>query len=345
MLRHQSALLATAVIVIALSSSATASTDGIANCSIIPAPAASSNYYSPPQACIDADPSVRACLTTFQTCASVNVSDCNAVSECMAAKLACLEGTVSIDGNCTVWLTNINNAALYLAAGGAYRGSTLEAACFHAACSSISAVAPRCPVNLSSLCSAPNFDPATRAPGQAKFSITFGGQGWVDLLNSIERGSTKYKELEVAVTKGLARLLAILEYLITILDMRAGSLVVDFIVNDNSITVDQIRASLRAASENSTLASSLFTELARVSGLPIEVTGFGVEDPSTPAPSPPPTDPSEASCDSGCVAGVIVGIIAFVIILAIITVMVLRKPGDDNLATREPVEATGVSRV
>ena len=285
------------------------------NCSAIPQPAGSGNYYMPPKACVDTDASVRACITAFSDCVKVGKT-CGAVNTCFAGRVACLIGTKSSSPNCTQWSSALDNAGLYLIAGGSYKDSTLERACEYGLCQGAkeavrlnltAANGDVCPVNFSSACMAPNFEAPTRAPGQAKFSIVFGGAAWTEVLKNAPKGSAEYKKLETAIGKGLAKLLGVLEHLITILDFRIGSLVVDFIVNDDSITPEAITAKIAEVKADPTLAGSTFSELATVSGVAIEVSGGGQADTDAPTPAGTTTAaPASAGAFSAIVAVVAV---------------------------------------
>lgn len=287
-MRVQSALFLALVVLVA----AAAANDNN-NCSAVQSPSSNVNFYMPSKDCVDSDASLRACFQLFTTCVTVPNLPCTALDACWTAKMRCIEGTVTTSSNCTSWYNSLSNMKLYLLADGAYTGSNLEAACKYGYCNAAEEAWRRqlrtpsgnvCGVNFSSVCVAPNFDPATRGPNTAKFTVTFGGD-WVALLANATKGSAQYRELEVALAKGLSRILEILEYLITIIDIRTGSLVVDFIVEGDNVNVAALTSRLLAAKDDPTLLASAFAELSAISGFPITITGVSVEDPSTPAPT------------------------------------------------------------
>lgn len=267
------------------------------NCSTVTAPSGSANYYMPPKACVDADAAIKGCVDTFNRCittAGAANATCPFLDVCFSASMRCLERTTPSSSNCTSWASGLENFGLYLIAGGSYKDSSLEHACEWALCS-VRRMAFEagirteggnvCEPDLAGTCVAPNFEAPTRAPNQAVFSLTFGGAQWAALLENTPKGTPAYRAIELAVQRGLAQLLGVLEYLITILDMRIGSLIVSFIVNDASISVENIKLKLESLLDNPTLVGSLFAELQQVSGIPITVSGVGVEDFSTPAPT------------------------------------------------------------
>lgn len=286
-MRVQSALLIAFAVLVAV---AAAANDN--NCSAVSSPSSNVNFYMPSKDCVDSDASLRACFQLFTTCVSVPNQPCTALDACWTAKMRCIEGTITTSANCSAWYNSLANMKLYLLADGAYAGSNLEAACKFGLCNAADEAFNRqlrnpagniCGVNFSAVCVAPNFDPATRGPTTAKFTVTFGGD-WVALLANATKGSAEYRELEVALTKGLSRILDVLEYLITIIDIRSGSLVVDFIVEGDNVNVAALTERLVAAKNDPTLLASAFAELQVISGFPITITGVTVEDPSTPAP-------------------------------------------------------------
>lgn len=285
-MRVQSALLFAVVVLVA----AAAANEN--NCSAVESPSSNVNFYMPSKECVDSDASLRACFQLFTTCVSVPNLPCTALDVCWTAKMRCIEGTVTTSSNCTSWYNSLSNMKLYLLADGAYAGSNLEAACKFGYCTAAEEAWRRelrspsgnvCGVNFSSVCVAPNFDPATRGPNTAKFTITFGGD-WLALLANATKGSAQYRELEIALTKGLSRILDVLEHLITIIDIRAGSLVVDFIV-EGDVNVTALTQRIIAAKDDPTVLATAFAELSAISGFPITITAVTVEDPSTPAPT------------------------------------------------------------
>lgn len=267
------------------------------NCSTVSAPSGSANYYMPPKACVDTDAAIKGCFDAFSRCvttAGAANATCPFLDLCFAAQMRCLERTTPTSPNCTSWASGLENFGLYLIAGGSYKDSSLEHACEWALCSARRAAFDSgirtetgnvCEPDLAATCVAPNFEAPTRSPNQAVFSITFGGAEWAELLSNNPKGSPKYREIELAVQRGLAKLLEVLEYLITVLDMRIGSLIVSFIVNDASINVEAIKLKLESLLDNPALVGSLFAELETVSGIKVQVSGVGVEDFSTPAPA------------------------------------------------------------
>jgi hypothetical protein len=261
------------------------------NCSSVPEPSMSTNYYMPPKSCVDGDAAIRGCMTSFSDCLKA-APGCEGINACFAGRILCLIGTTPTSANCTEYAAGLDNAGLYLAAGGSYNGSTLEHACEWGICHAAMEAFDHgvkangtevCPVDMHTICAPPNFEPPTRSPAQAEYAVTFGGN-YAAILADAPKNSAKYKQLEVAVGKGLAKLLGVLEHYIAITDMYIGSLVVKFVVNDATVDVATVTQQLQKVKDDPTLAASTFTELAAETGITIEVTGVATELP-TPVPA------------------------------------------------------------
>jgi hypothetical protein len=289
------------------------------NCSAVPMPSATANYYMPPSTCIEKDAAIKACIDADAACTKI-ATDCSGINTCFGLRIRCLIGTTPSDKECVAWETGLENAGLYLMAGGSYKDSTLERACEFGLCAAAKAAFPTlktangdiCPVAFPEVCGQPNFDPPTRSPTQAEYAITFGGAAWTEILKNATKGSPAYKALENAVSKGLAKLLEVLEHHITITDMSVGSLVVKFIVNDPNVNVAAVAAKLEEVSKNPALAATTFSELAAESGVAIAVTAVGVENPATPAPLPTNATTPEPTPASAGLVSVVAAVVAVV---------------------------------
>ena len=289
------------------------------NCTTVTRPSSSANYYMPPKACVENDEAIAGCYVAYGLCvraaANKTTGQCGKFDECLTAKMRCLEGTTPSDGNCTSWASGLENFGLYLIAGGSYKDSSLEHACQWAACEGASEAFRQnvkddsgnlCSPVLATLCVTPNFEAPTRAPNQAVYAITFGGD-WAALLANAPKNSEAYRKLEAAIQKGLSRLLGVLEYLIAILDMKLGSLIVTFVVNDPNFTVEQITLKLNSLVGNDALVNEMFSELATAAGFSLSVTGVSVEDFSTSAPTETPT---EAAAQVSMILAALLAIVA-----------------------------------
>jgi hypothetical protein len=282
-----------AIVLIALVACAAAANT---NCSAVKTPAEGSNFYIPPQNCLSAEPNLKQCGTGFDECVKAQPATCGQVEGCAKNYIACITNTpFDITGaNCTTWATSFNNFELYLAAGGIYNGSLLQHACTYTACQASSqalklgvknADGTACAVDAAKVCIAPSFEPATAGPNQASFTLTFGGN-WEGIAEALaDKSSPAYKKIEAALQSGIAKLLSIEAWKITILSILLASLKVEFVVNDPNVNVADVKSKIDAAIASGTVATS-FTELAALPGVPaIEVTGLEVADPTTPAPT------------------------------------------------------------
>lgn len=303
----QSTLSVVALCVIVLASAPWAAASDIANCTSVTSPM---DYYQPPTACTAESAGIEACSANYLQCKG-NATTCAGVMACLRQRGSCLNN-VPMPANtsaCASWYEGLNNAELYISAGGMFNGSALQDACAVAACAlraeaQIGGVS--CPVNLTEACGAP-------ATELVKYALTFGGNYPADILTN----PTKRRNVERLITRGLSRILRVLEYLIQILDMRFGSLVVEFTVNGGASgatvpTAAEIQSRLAAAAQDPTALASAFAELRAETGVdivitniavtglpsgetPVPITGLPTEEPATTTAAPGSTTAAPGS--------------------------------------------------
>lgn len=284
-----------AILLIAIAS--TASAAGEINCTTLAAPG--HNFYEPSGACAN-DTLIKACLATYDTCVDA-ATTCSAGFQCVSARLRCLENVIP-GTECATWAAMLGNEKLYLAAGGDYNGSTLELSCQNVLCSflrrkNLQCAAPSyanvCVDAITGATPVPGSTPVSTIPPVGAILVSFsiaGDKIKFDVLLSTESG----RRLAYAIiTRILMLILGVTDSSkIVIIDIRTGSLLVDFYTTDPTLTADTVRAKMEAAKTAN--KAELFGELAAATG--ISVNDLGIQSVSvevaTAAPSGNGTTPA-----------------------------------------------------
>jgi hypothetical protein len=293
----QRSLSVVALVAIVLASAhwAAASSD-IANCTTVTSPM---DYYRPPAACVSESSAIESCVENYNLCAG-NASACGDLMVCFRQRGACLNN-VQMPANtsqCASWYEGLNNAELYISAGGMFNGSALQDACAVAACALNNATQSlSCQVNITEACGAPSQE-------LIKYVLTFGGSYPADILTN----TTRRKAVERLITRGLSRILSVLEYLIQILALRFGSLIVEFAVNSAGVTgapsAQEIQNRLATAAQDPSILAGAFAELRAETGVDVVITAIAVTglpsgETAVPISGLPTEEPDTTTAGSG----------------------------------------------
>ena len=257
------------------------------NCSALPALAEVDNFYGPPKS-LKTEVILVACNAAWEICQQSATTCDGLMNQCALGYLRCIELAEFINNTVadSPWLKNVQNMKLYLAAGGLYTGSTIEASCEQAYCHVAQLAEERatitgaCPT-AADLCVEPviqNQENPTAAPDAAVYSISFAGD-FAEML----KDTVKKLKLKIAVTKGLAKVLGTQPAFIVITKMIAGSLVIEFYVTDATVDATAVKTKLETAI--SSPDATVWEELSTEAGFAVELKSLTVQDFSTPAPT------------------------------------------------------------
>lgn len=308
-----------AILVLVLVAAATANAAAL-NCTKLAAPA--HHFYAPTGACAN-DTAIKSCTTAYATCVS-SATTCAGGFSCVSAKLRCFE-SAQTGTECASWAAMFSNEKLYLAAGGDYNGSTLELSCQNAVCSFLGAKSALSCVeaDYKSVCvdaitSAATPVPASTIPPTGavvvSFKITGNKTAFVKLL-STEIGRAQARTI---VLKILATILGVDKSKIVIIDIKVGSLVVDFYTTDPSLNVTSVQTKIEASKTIN--QATLFGELATAAGIPVSELGVGefsvgVQTPAPSTPVPVPGTPSPDLTDSASLVATTFAVVAAMLAL------------------------------
>lgn len=308
---------------ILLAVAATASASVELNCSSLVAPG--HNFYEPAGACAN-DTAIKSCVTAYDTCVDA-ATTCDAGFQCVIARLRCLENAVP-GADCATWAAMLGNEKLYLAAGGDYNGSTLELSCQNVLCSflrrkNLQCAAPSyanvCVDAITGATPAPGSTPVSTIPPVGAIIVSFvisGDKAKFDALLATESG----RRLAFAIiTRILMTILGIADSSkIVIIDIRTGSLIVDFYTTDPTLTLETVRAKMEAAKTAN--KADLFGELAAATGISLDELGVqsvtvdvATAAPATPSPNgttpAPLTDAASPATVAAALAAVLLALL------------------------------------
>lgn len=309
------------------------------NCSSVSAPSGTANYFMPPVGCVNNDTSVKSCITGYGECVKA-AQNCEEVNKCFLGRMICFIVVNTQASECQAWSTGLDNAGLYLTAGGTYKDSTLERACEYALCRGNAEAFEQgkkatngdiCPADFATVCAtAPSFEAPTRAPTDPEYTVTFGGTEWAAVLKDAPKDSAKYKKIEAALSKGLSKVLGVPSWLIIITEISVGSLIVKFIVRPDPtgqtapINPDTAISKLTALVNDATTVANSFTELKEATGVTPTVSGV-VGDVPTPTPdgTTPATDAPATNAPNGTATPSAAGLVSVAAAVVAIVAMML----------------------
>lgn len=312
-----------AIILLLLAIATTASAAVELNCTSLVAPG--HNFYEPTGACAN-DTVIKTCMTAYDTCVNA-ASTCASGFTCVIARLRCLENVVP-GTECATWAAMLGNEKLYLAAGGDYNGSTLELSCQNVLCSFLRRKNLQCPAtSYANVCvdaitgatPVPGSTPVSTVPPPGAIVVSFtisGDKAKFDALLATESGR---KLAYAIITRILMTILGVTDSSkIVIIDIRTGSLVVDFYTTDPTLTLETVRSKMEAAKTAN--KADLFGELAAATGIPLSELGVqsvtvevATAAPATPSPNgttpAPLTDAASLATVAAALAAVLLALL------------------------------------
>ncbi len=284
------------------------------NCTTLAKP--NHNFYEPSGACAN-DTVINTCLTSFFTCVNA-ASTCDAGFVCVSAKLRCLENAAP-GSECTSWAAMLGNEKLYIAAGGDYNGSTLELSCLNVVCGFMKVKGLSCPASSYANVCVDHITGATPVPGSTPVS-TIPPPGAIVVTFTISGDSAKFtallstdagrRQAFAIVTKILMAVLGVDASKIVIIDIRVGSLIVDFYTTDPNLSVETVRSKLEGVNSLPN-KNELFAELAEATGIDVSQLGVTGVTVSTQAPltEAPLTDAASLATVAAALAAVLLALL------------------------------------
>jgi hypothetical protein len=245
------------------------------------------NFYNPPMECAKNDTAIMTCMTLYDTCTKAATTCATGLGGCTAAKLRCFETAAPTSQACTLWLTMFSNEKLYITAGGDYNGSSLELSCRKAVCDfEANKTSLNCSSEEQNVCkdmlavSVPSTIPPA---GKTVVSFTINGDkakftAWL--------AKDKVKAFGI-LARILAKILKTDFSNIVIIDVKVGSLTVDFYTTDDTLDVATVTARMGEA-KNNTDQAQYFTELATDAGIDVSTMNIGAITVSQATDAPPP---------------------------------------------------------
>lgn len=272
-------------------------------------------------------PRVDKCLTLACSCiggtfdnvtrvcpALQTIGDCSTFSTCARQLIKCFNEEAELAtaaAECTEWAHPIYNALLEATATDAFVNTTLYAACTHEVCL-IANMTSRCMPDYGATCVAPpRFYGTLRLSGDWAAIIAVPSQKET-VINSVDADLTAQLGTDVSI-----------------FDVRSGSLIVEFALQEFGAAIED---KLAAAANSSTWLGNTRTAYATFGGegnVTVLYAGPTVTEAPAPTNSTKPGD-DESSCSSGCVAGIIVGIVVFVVIVGAVVFVRGRKTEEDE---------------
>lgn len=305
-MRHQLAIL---VLILATAAAVNAAD---LNCTTLAKP--NHNFYEPSGACAN-ETAINTCLVAFTSCVNA-ATTCDAGFVCISAKLRCLENAAP-GAECASWAAMLGNEKLYIAAGGDYNGSTLELSCLNVVCGFMSLKGLTCPASSYANVCVDHISSATPVPGSTPVS-TIPPAGAVVVSFTISGDSTKFaallsteagrRQAHAIIIKILMAVLGVTDSSkIVIIDIRVGSLMVDFYTTDPSLSVETVRSKLEGVN---TLPNKneLFAELAEATGINVAELGVSGVVVSTATPAPL-TDAASLATIAAALAAVLLALL------------------------------------
>ena len=285
------------------------------NCTTLAKP--NHNFYEPSGACAN-DTVIDKCLKDYFTCVDA-ATTCDGGFVCVSAKLRCLENAAP-GSECASWAAMLGNEKLYIAAGGDYNGSTLELSCLNVVCGFMARKGLNCPATSFANVCVDHITGATPVPGSTPVS-TIPPPGAVVVSFTISGDSVKFAALlatEAGRRQAYAIIIKILMSVlsvtdsskIVIIDIRVGSLVVDFYTTDPTLSIESVRAKLEGIN-NLPNKNELFAELAEATGIDVATLGVSGVTVSTAAPltEAPLTDAASFATVAAALAAVLLALL------------------------------------
>lgn len=305
-MRHQLAIL---VLILATAAAVNAAD---LNCTTLAKP--NHNFYEPSGACAN-ETAINTCLVAFTSCVNA-ATTCDAGFVCISAKLRCLENAAP-GAECASWAAMLGNEKLYIAAGGDYNGSTLELSCLNVVCGFMSLKGLKCPASSYANVCVDHITGATPVPGSTPVS-TIPPPGAVVVSFTISGDSAKFatllsteggrRQAYAIVTKILMTVLGVTDSSkIVIIDIRVGSLVVDFYTTDPNLSVETVRSKLEGVNSLPN-KNDLFAELAEATGINVADLGVSGVVVSTATPAPL-TDAASLATIAAALAAVLLALL------------------------------------
>lgn len=249
------------------------------------------DFYVPTGTCAN-DTEVKACLTTYDTCAA-GAATCTDGFKCVSEKLRCLESITTAGADCAAWIAMLSNEKLYIAAGGEYNRSTLEMSCQNAVCRYLNTSKKTCTADTYAKVCVDPFSVAPLPPPGA-VTVVFTISGDAEKFRKMLSTESGRRQAFGVVARLLLAILKISDSSkLVIVDIRVGSLIVEFYTTDPSLSASSVQTLLNGVNALPNKAE-LFGELATLSGIPASELGVTGVDVSTTAPLVPPT-PTAAS--------------------------------------------------
>lgn len=235
-----------------------------------------------------------------RTCLATTTALCEAYTTCLRNFFTCLEVLTDARNNatdpCNSWAISLH-AQLLTTVVASYNGSQTQTYCGEVACQLRNFSGKNsCPmgVNFSSVCIAT----ATKVRVIVG-TLRLSGDDWQSCLSS----SNCRGQLTNGLLSDLANLLHILAQFVEIINLRTGSLIIDFAINDGSnVSVTALLSAINNAGTSTAWLTNVKAAYATVSNQTLTIEGFSAAIATTTGPggvTPPPPSTVATSTTAG----------------------------------------------